>query len=1210
MIVAILGDMHIGDGPRAEETRRVHAWIADFLHDRRPDAICCAGDVFDRRSTPGERLVAADLFLRLAEVAPVLGCAGNHDVPGDLLVFNRCGRPGGPRIVFHEEPAVEVVGDVAVALLPWHRAAPPVEVLALATVAERDDAERELHRARLRALGAALTARHAARSILCGHAQLRESPVRIGQPERRGRDFVLGLDDLALVGADAYALGHVHASDEHRIGDRPVIVPGSTTRRTFGELEKKYIALFHVVGTAVSVEWVELPVRPMLACAVAWEEVEPGRWGWAGDVESLAAGAQGADIRLTLRVPEAQRALARRAAPDLERLLATAGAAGVTCAEEMVAITRARAPEIARTPSLREKLAIALAQRECPPTDPQHARVLALFDEKVAPGAALSAAVAPVFESVRLAGVGVFAEEVVLDLGALPGPLVAVVGEPGAGKSTLLEAFPGAVHPKRETPTRGSFDALADGHGKGSFVEVTFSASAAQGRSSYRVRYEPNRERAFLWRDGEEVRLDGKVSKVGAWLAEHVVEPEVVTSALFLGQRSEGLIDANGAERRAGLLRAIGIAEIERLAEATRRIARDATAALDRNTAAADALAPGAGRLVGAEARVDAAAAARVRLAETHAAAADAVTAARASFTTFSAREVERATVGAAHVAATVAVAGARSAVAATTERRAAALTLLDGADQIRVRAARARVLDVEIAAASANVAGLVAGAQGAAAAEIAAGAAVDVERERWKAARAASAAAEARLQGREAVQAAVVALPGLHHAATAAEEALSVAIEAARVARAGAAGVTEQRIGSLRGALGEVVTARRILSARAAAAGALRADAAVAEGAVAQDRIAALDAAEVDARRHLAAAQARLQSAERVAAGADAIAAAEQAHAEAIAALAAAQRAGEAAKGKEAEAIRASAEASTRASEAQERLRALRAEREGLGPAVEQEAGLAGVAARVAELDARLGAAQEEVERALAAAVALAPVPDPLPAVDVGAAEADLDRATRGLSAADAEIATATASREAAADAARRQAELLAVRASLEEAVADAGVLADALGIGGVVSLEIDAAGPAITANMNRLLHGAYGPRFTAEVNATRPSKDGRRTIDECTIAVTDTTSARSTPRDVRSFSGGERAILASAFHFALCHFICESRGVVAPTIFADEPGSAMGDQIGAWVDMVRAGARMVGARHMVVVTHSPLVVDAADSVVRVEGGRVVVER
>jgi 3',5'-cyclic-AMP phosphodiesterase len=73
MIIAHLSDLHLDDGPRAEE--RVAA-VLGYLADLAVDAVVVTGDIADH-GAPSEYARAAAL---LKHPAPVLVCPGNHDV--------------------------------------------------------------------------------------------------------------------------------------------------------------------------------------------------------------------------------------------------------------------------------------------------------------------------------------------------------------------------------------------------------------------------------------------------------------------------------------------------------------------------------------------------------------------------------------------------------------------------------------------------------------------------------------------------------------------------------------------------------------------------------------------------------------------------------------------------------------------------------------------------------------------------------------------------------------------------------------------------------------------------------------------------------------------------------------------------------------------------------------------------------------------------
>ncbi|MEA5366479.1 metallophosphoesterase [Amycolatopsis sp., V23-08] len=79
MIIAHLSDLHLDDGPRAEE--RVAAVMA-YLDELAVDAVVVTGDIADHGAAT-EYARAAEL---LKHPAPVLVCPGNHDVRAEFRV--------------------------------------------------------------------------------------------------------------------------------------------------------------------------------------------------------------------------------------------------------------------------------------------------------------------------------------------------------------------------------------------------------------------------------------------------------------------------------------------------------------------------------------------------------------------------------------------------------------------------------------------------------------------------------------------------------------------------------------------------------------------------------------------------------------------------------------------------------------------------------------------------------------------------------------------------------------------------------------------------------------------------------------------------------------------------------------------------------------------------------------------------------------------
>lgn len=339
--IAIIADSHFDEHGRFDECVRLHDWIAEDMAARGVDLVLHAGDMFERRSTPRERAAVATWLRRVARLAPVVIVRGNHDQLGDLPLFARLRTEH--RIVVEEAAAVHTVAGVAVACLAWPRRG---ELLARHPEVSPGDALRAV----LGGLGDAARAANGADLpvVLLAHAMVRGSVTSTGQP-LVGCDLEVGLEDLALVRADAYALGHVHKGQAWDIEVAPCVYPGSPRRTTFGELEPKGYQLLELGGRGepVVTEFVEAPATPMVDVTADWTA-----FGFTG----VRPDVSGAEVRLRYAVDSDRRDAARDGAAALEAELLAGGAASVKIEEIVRATTRARAPEVAAAPTLVEKL--------------------------------------------------------------------------------------------------------------------------------------------------------------------------------------------------------------------------------------------------------------------------------------------------------------------------------------------------------------------------------------------------------------------------------------------------------------------------------------------------------------------------------------------------------------------------------------------------------------------------------------------------------------------------------------------------------------------------------------------------------------------------------------------------------------------------------------------------------------------------------------
>lgn len=389
--IAIIADSHFDEASRFDECIRVHHWIAEDIRRREVDLVLHAGDVFERKSSPRERLAFATWLQLVCNVAPVVVVRGNHDVPGDLTLFEQLDTKHP--VVVARHPEVHHVAGVAVGCLPWPRRA---ELLAQAKNAGLEDIEhdaRQQLRNVLRGLATGM-AEHEGPRVLLAHAMVSGSVTSTGQP-LVGCDMELSLDDLALAGADFIALGHIHqGQDWPGVARRgvatgevvPVVYPGSPRRTAFGEVESKgYVIAELESGLSVgasSWERVETPCTQMVLLEDEWADAE-GRWAFRlGRVVLFHDNIAGAEVRYRYRVPSDQREPAKAAADEFRhRLVNEFGAVDVKLEPVVIATTRARVPEVAAARGLGPKLEALWVSQDQVPSPERAKRLLAIAGE-------------------------------------------------------------------------------------------------------------------------------------------------------------------------------------------------------------------------------------------------------------------------------------------------------------------------------------------------------------------------------------------------------------------------------------------------------------------------------------------------------------------------------------------------------------------------------------------------------------------------------------------------------------------------------------------------------------------------------------------------------------------------------------------------------------------------------------------------------------
>jgi exonuclease SbcD len=239
-------DWHVGrrirGRDRSEEHRAVLAELVEIARDNAVDLTVVAGDVFDRSSpTPAAEEIVWRALLDLAEVAPVLVVAGNHDNPRRLDAVAPMATAG--RIIILGAPRSPADGGVVelpdlgvkAALLPF------VSQRGIVGVEEIMDLDPDQHAAeytdRLRRVIEKLTEGMTPDTVnlLIGH--LTVYGAKAGGGEREAHIFGYAVPASAFPGHLSYvALGHLHRLQ--RVPHAGAVwYSGSPLQLDFGEVD-------------------------------------------------------------------------------------------------------------------------------------------------------------------------------------------------------------------------------------------------------------------------------------------------------------------------------------------------------------------------------------------------------------------------------------------------------------------------------------------------------------------------------------------------------------------------------------------------------------------------------------------------------------------------------------------------------------------------------------------------------------------------------------------------------------------------------------------------------------------------------------------------------------------------------------------------------------------------------------------------------------
>jgi DNA repair exonuclease SbcCD ATPase subunit/DNA repair exonuclease SbcCD nuclease subunit len=598
-IILQFGDLHL-DASTRENVEHAMAQILALARKEHPDLIVNTGDLAMRRGSlpPWVSVALREWHCELAEVAPVLVVAGNHD----LSYAEKVGTVGGAldfsaasdRVLAVERPTVAFLGGVKLAALPY-----PSRYLLQAqepglSPQEVNARAGELTERILRGLAAEA----GPGAILILHGSI--SGARTSSEIEMTTDMDVVIPETSIPDTFAAVLaGHIHRHQQ--IGR--VVYAGSPCPLNFGEDHPHGVVLWE----SGMPRFIELePLHRMVTL-----DLRSHVFDIATTIDERLGEIEGARVRVLVRI--ARGAESAAFCESLRAQLSAGRPADVRFEIEHEQDDRSTEIEGVRRDLGHAEL-LALYARRAPdaePLLPDLTRVFAEVDGALSPEEkALERYADYRLHRVALSGWKSFADgPYALDLDHL-GRLVVIEGENATGKSNLAEVESFALWGKLPRGKQALSDLVRNG-AREAWVEAEFEAAGSRWKVRRTVRLNAKGVGVgdlILQRQegGIDYRTDGNGSMLGvesasvSWtpanagtatetqkLIEQMVGPhELYLSTRFASQGDiDRLLEMTPAELKDALQSALGTKTFEARERIAKKLGAEAQAVLDKLTA-------------------------------------------------------------------------------------------------------------------------------------------------------------------------------------------------------------------------------------------------------------------------------------------------------------------------------------------------------------------------------------------------------------------------------------------------------------------------------------------------------------------------------------------------------------------------------------------------------------------------------------------------
>lgn len=160
--------------------------------------------------------------------------------------------------------------------------------------------------------------------------------------------------------------------------------------------------------------------------------------------------------------------------------------------------------------------------------------------------------------------------------------------------------------------------------------------------------------------------------------------------------------------------------------------------------------------------------------------------------------------------------------------------------------------------------------------------------------------------------------------------------------------------------------------------------------------------------------------------------------------------------------------------------------------------------------------------------------------------------------------------------------------------------ILEKAFSNDGIIALEIDDAGPTISAIANDLLQSCFGSRFSVKIDTQVAKSDGKGLKETFDIVIYD--SERDESKSLKSMSGGEKVWIEESVTRAISLYNAIKSGRTYQTLYTDEKDGALDFQKKKEFMMMKRKVLEIGGYDMeLFISQSPEVQEIADYTIKV---------